>query len=100
MSTLFDLSGKVAIVTGAGLGRTIALGLAQHGADIVAVSRTLTEVETLAADVGALGRKAVALRVDASVKADVDGMVAKTVETWGRIDVLVNNAGIDIIKPA
>ena len=65
MSTLFDLSGKVAIVTGAGrgLGRTIALGLAQHGADIVAVSRTLTEVEKLAADVGALGRKAVALKV-------------------------------------
>jgi NAD(P)-dependent dehydrogenase (short-subunit alcohol dehydrogenase family) len=102
MSTLFDLSGKVAIVTGAGrgLGRTMALGLAQHGADIVAVSRTLTEVEKLVAEVTALGRKALALKVDTSVKADVDRMVARTVETWGRIDVLVNNAGIDIIKPA
>jgi NAD(P)-dependent dehydrogenase (short-subunit alcohol dehydrogenase family) len=102
MRTLFDLSGKVAIVTGAGrgLGRTMALGLAQHGADIVAVSRTLTEVEKLAAEVTALGRKALALKVDTSVKADVDRMVGRTVETWGRIDVLVNNAGIDIIKPA
>ena len=102
MSTLFDLSGKVAIVTGAGrgLGRTMALGLAQHGADIVAVSRTVAEVEKLAAEVTALGRKALALKVDTSVKADVDRMVTRTVETWGRIDVLVNNAGIDIIKPA
>jgi NAD(P)-dependent dehydrogenase (short-subunit alcohol dehydrogenase family) len=102
MSTLFDLSGKVAIVTGAGrgLGKTIALGLAEHGADVVAVSRTLAEVEKVAADVGALGRKALALKVDTSAKADVDRMVARTVETWGRIDVLVNNAGIDIIKPA
>jgi NAD(P)-dependent dehydrogenase (short-subunit alcohol dehydrogenase family) len=102
MSRLFDLSGKVAIVTGAGrgLGRTIALGLADHGADIVAVSRTTAQVEKVASEISAKGRKAIALRVDTSRKADVDGMVAKTVEGWGRIDVLVNNAGIDIIKPA
>ena len=102
MSKLFDLSGKVAIVTGAGrgLGKTIALGLAQHGADVVAVSRTPAEVDKTAAEITALGRKALGLKVDASVKADIDRMVAKTVETWGRIDVLVNNAGIDIIKPA
>jgi NAD(P)-dependent dehydrogenase (short-subunit alcohol dehydrogenase family) len=102
MSMLFDLSGKVAIVTGSGrgLGKTMALGLAQHGADVVAVSRTQAEVEKTAAEITALGRKALALRVDTSVKADVDRMVAKAVETWGRIDVLVNNAGIDIIKPA
>jgi NAD(P)-dependent dehydrogenase (short-subunit alcohol dehydrogenase family) len=102
MSRLFDLTGKVAIVTGAGrgLGKAIALGLAQHGADVVAVSRTLSEVEKTAAEVTAHGRKALALKVDTSVKADVDAMVARTVQAWGHVDVLVNNAGIDIIKPA
>ncbi len=102
MSSLFDLTGKVAIVTGAGrgLGKTLALGLAAHGADVVAVSRTLGEVEKTAAEATALGRKALALKVDTSVKADVERMVARTVETWGHVDVLVNNAGIDIIKPA
>jgi NAD(P)-dependent dehydrogenase (short-subunit alcohol dehydrogenase family) len=102
MSKLFDLGGKVAIVTGAGrgIGRTLALGLARHGADIVAVSRTLPQVENVASEIVALGRKGIALKVDTSNKADVDRMVAKTLEGWGRVDVLVNNAGIDIIKPA
>jgi NAD(P)-dependent dehydrogenase (short-subunit alcohol dehydrogenase family) len=99
---LFDLAGKVAIVTGAGrgLGRTIALGLAEHGADVVAVSRTPAQVDEVAADIAAIGRKALALQVDTSRRADVERMVARTVEGWGRVDVLVNNAGIDIIKPA
>jgi len=102
MSKLFDLGGKVAIVTGAGrgIGKTLALGLARHGADVVAVSRTLPQVEDVASEIAALGRKAIALKVDTSSKADVDRMVAKTLEGWGRVDVLVNNAGIDIIKPA
>jgi NAD(P)-dependent dehydrogenase (short-subunit alcohol dehydrogenase family) len=102
MSKLFDLGGKVAIVTGAGrgIGRTLALGLARHGADVVAVSRTLSQVEGVVSEIAALGRKGIALKVDTSSKADVDRMVAKTLEDWGRIDVLVNNAGIDIIKPA
>jgi NAD(P)-dependent dehydrogenase (short-subunit alcohol dehydrogenase family) len=102
MSKLFDLGGKVAIVTGAGrgIGRTLALGLARHGADIVAVSRTLPQVENVASEIVALGRKGIALKVDTSNKADVDRMVARTLEGWGRVDVLVNNAGIDIIKPA
>ena len=102
MSKLFDLGGKVAIVTGAGrgIGRALALGLARHGADVVAVSRTLPQVESVVSEIAALGRKGIALKVDTSSKADVDRMVAKTLEGWGRVDVLVNNAGIDIIKPA
>jgi NAD(P)-dependent dehydrogenase (short-subunit alcohol dehydrogenase family) len=102
MSKLFDLTGKVAIVTGGGrgLGRVIALGLAEHGADVVVVSRTAAQVDTVAGEITALGRKALALQVDTSARADVERMVARTLETWGRIDVLVNNAGIDIIKPA
>jgi NAD(P)-dependent dehydrogenase (short-subunit alcohol dehydrogenase family) len=99
---LFDLTGKVAIVTGAGrgLGKTIAIGLAQHGADVVVVSRTLGQVNETGKEVTALGRKALPLQVDIAKKADVDTMVAKTLEGLGRIDVLVNNAGIDNIKPA
>ena len=102
MSKLFDLGGRVAIVTGGGrgLGRTIALGLADHGADVAVVSRTIEQVERVAGEIRGMGRKALALPVDTSRKTDVDRMVARTLETWGRIDVLVNNAGIDIIKPA
>lgn len=102
MSKLFDLTGRVAVVTGGGrgLGRTIALGLAEHGADVVVVSRTAEQVERVAAEIRDRGRKALALQVDTSRKSDVDRMVARALETWGRIDVLVNNAGIDIIKPA
>ena len=102
MSKLFDLTGRVAIVTGGGrgLGRTIALALADHGADVVVVSRTMEQVERVAGEIQGMGRKALALRVDTSRKADVDAMVSRTLDRWGRIDVLVNNAGIDIIKPA
>lgn len=101
-SNLFDLGGKVAIVTGAsrGLGRVIALGLAQYGADVVPVSRRLEDVNKVAEEIDRLGRRAVAMQVDTSKKADVERMVARTLEGWGRVDILVNNAGIDIIKPA
>jgi NAD(P)-dependent dehydrogenase (short-subunit alcohol dehydrogenase family) len=99
---LFDLGGKVAIVTGAGrgLGKSMAVGLAQHGADVVVVSRTLAQCQQTAKEIEALGRKPLALQIDVSKKADVDRMVARVLEGWGRIDVLVNNAGIDNIKPA
>jgi NAD(P)-dependent dehydrogenase (short-subunit alcohol dehydrogenase family) len=99
---LFDLTGKVAAVTGSGrgLGRTIAIGLASYGANVVVCSRTQAQVEKVAGEIQALGKKALALTVDTSRKADVDRMVEAAVKTFGRIDVLVNNAGIDIMKPA
>jgi len=99
---LFDLSGKVAVVTGAGrgLGRVISLGLARYGADLVVVSRTLGEVQSLAGEIGKLGRKAIALAVDTSKKAEVERMAAAAKDLSGRVDILVNNAGVDFNQPA
>ena len=98
----FDLSGKVAIVTGAGrgLGKALALGLAQHGADVTVVSRTPEQLEPVAEAIRGLGRKALALRVDTAKKAEVVDMTARVMDQWGKIDVLVNNAGVDYNVPA
>ena len=98
---LFDLTGKVALVTGAGrgLGRTMALALAAAGADIVATARTASEIESLAAEVRGLGRRALALTADSTDAAAVEAVVARAVEGLGQIDILVNNAGINVRKP-
>jgi len=90
------LKDKAAIVTGAGrgIGRAIALAFAREGAHLVVVSRTLSEVEETAAQIGALGRCASCLQIDVSRKEDVANMVKSTLRQFGRIDVLVNNAGI------
>lgn len=97
----FDLSGKVAVVTGSGrgLGRAIALGLAEAGADVVTCSRTLSEAEDAAHEVERTGRRALALRTDTSERASLEQLVETTVRELGHLDVLVNNAGIDIIEP-
>lgn len=90
----FSLSGKVAVVTGAtrGLGQGIAIGLAEAGADIVCVGRT-DDSETRER-VEALGRRYMNLRLDVSDEATPDLVVEKTVERFGKIDILVNAAGI------
>jgi len=89
------LEGKTAIVTGAGrgIGRAIAICLAEEGADVAVCSRTLSELEEVADVVRALGRKSLAIRVDATYSKQVDQMVRKTLDTFGQIDILVNNAG-------
>ena len=92
-SDLFDLGGKVALVTGgnAGLGQGIALALAKAGADIAVASRQpATETAAL---VQALGRRCVELRADLTSIEPIPGMIFSTLAAFGRLDILVNNAG-------
>lgn len=98
----FSLAGRVALVTGAGrgIGKALALGLAEAGADVICLSRTLSEVEATAAEVRELGRKALAVTADITDQAQVSGAVALGVDRFGRIDILVNNAGMNIRTPA
>jgi NAD(P)-dependent dehydrogenase (short-subunit alcohol dehydrogenase family) len=93
MSVLAD---RVAIVTGAGhgIGRATALALAAAGADVAAVDIDKAAAETTAAAVTGLGRKGLALATDVGEVAAIDGMVNAVVATFGRVDVLVNNAGV------
>ena len=88
------LDGRTAIVTGAGqgIGRGIGLALAKEGAAVALVGRTATKVEAVAAEVTELGGRALAQQCDVTDREAVFASVATAVETWGRLDVLVNNA--------
>ena len=95
----FDLTGRAAIVTGGskGLGQAMAAGLASAGADILLVSRNHGEAEAAASGIAAdHGHKAVGFEADVTKEDEVDAMVAKALEEFGRIDVLINNAGVNI----
>lgn len=94
-TTLFNLKNKVAIITGAGsgLGKAMALGLAQAGAEVAICSRTASTIEAVVAEIQAQGSKALAMPTDVRDREQIDRMVAKTMDTFGRIDILVNNAG-------
>lgn len=94
---LFKLDGKVSIVTGAtkGIGRSIAIGLAEAGSDIVAVGRSKEDLATLREEIEPLGRKYLPIQCDVGKVSDIEMMVAKVVEVFSHIDVLVNNAAIN-----
>lgn len=91
----FNLEGKVAIVTGAsrGLGKHMSLHMARAGADIVAAARTVADIEQTAAEVKALGRRAIAIATDVTKPEQVEAMVQGALAEFGHIDILVNNAG-------
>ena len=93
---MFDLKGKVAIITGGGrgIGKFIATGLAEAGADCVLASRKVENLEATAAEFKNLGVKALSVKCDMSSKEDIEALVATTMKEFGRVDILVNNAGL------
>jgi 2-deoxy-D-gluconate 3-dehydrogenase len=100
-TALFDISGKVAIVTGGngGIGLGMARGLAETGADIAIVGRNEVKSTAAADELKRTGVRAIAVTADVTDKAAVAEMVARTVREFGRVDILINNAGINIRKP-
>ncbi|MEE8442915.1 MAG: glucose 1-dehydrogenase [Dehalococcoidia bacterium] len=97
---LFDLSGKVAIVTGGngGLGKGMALGLAGAGANIAIAARNAQKNAQAAAEIVALGVEVLEIRSDVTVEADVKDLVRQTIDAFGHVDILINNAGTSIRK--
>ncbi|MGI9174745.1 MAG: SDR family NAD(P)-dependent oxidoreductase [Rhodothermales bacterium] len=98
----FDLSGKVAIVTGAsrGLGQYFGRALARAGADLVITSRHLDALGDFQAEIEALGRRAVPVKLDVREESDIQAMVDQAMDAYGQIDILVNNAGMNVRKPS
>ncbi len=96
LKDLFDLTGRVAIVTGGsrGLGREMALAFADHGADVVIASRKLKNCETVADEIRAKGRRSLAIGYHAGSWTDAERLAETAFAEFGRVDVLVNNAGM------
>ena len=87
---------RVALITGAGrgIGKALALTLAQHGADVVLAARTKSDIDAVARQIKDMGRESLAVRADISIEKDVNFLVKRAVKKFGRIDILINNAGI------
>jgi gluconate 5-dehydrogenase len=102
MQDLFNLSGKVAIVTGTsrGLGQYFGRALAKAGADLVITSRDLSRLAEFKQEIESLGRKALAVQLDVLSQSDIENMVHMTIKEYGKIDILVNNAGLNIRNPS
>lgn len=93
----FDLTGKVAIVLGgtSGIGRGIALTLADHGATVIPASRRLEKVEAVVAELKEIGRDSLAMSVDSSKNEDLEALRDAVLEKFGKIDILVNSQGVE-----
>jgi NAD(P)-dependent dehydrogenase (short-subunit alcohol dehydrogenase family) len=101
MGESFDMTGKVALVTGGsrGLGYEMAMAFARHGADVIIASRKLETCQEVAAEIEALGRRALAVASHVGHWDELPRLVEAAFDTFGRVDVLVNNAGIAPIAP-
>ncbi len=102
MNNLFSLNGKVALITGGsrGLGLQMVRAFAASGADVIIASRKLDACERAADEVRALGRRAMAISINASRWADMDRLAEAAYAEFGRIDILVNNAGMSPAIPS
>ncbi len=102
MTDRFDLTGKVALITGGsrGLGRSMALGFAEAGADVAIASRKIESCEAVAAEIEALGRSALPYACHVGHWDELDGLVEAVIDRFGKIDVLVNNAGMSPLYPS
>ncbi len=101
MKSCFDLHGRVAVVIGgtSGLGRAIALGLAQHGADVVASGRNEQKIEETCLEIEGLGRGALRHPVDIESRESIDGLRDAVLKAFGGVDILVNSAGYTARQP-
>src|SRR5579883_2864785 len=101
MKHCLDLSGRVGVVIGAtsGLGRTLAVGLAQQGADVVPTGRRSELLPEICAEIGRIGRQTLQHAADVTDRASIDRFRDAVLEKFGRVDVLVNAAGKTFRKP-
>jgi NAD(P)-dependent dehydrogenase (short-subunit alcohol dehydrogenase family) len=98
----FRLSGKKAFVTGGsqGIGKSVAIGLAEAGADVAIVARGLAKAEEAAHEIAKLGVKTIAVKADVTVPDQVDGMMKSILKAFGTVDVAFNNAGTAVVEKA
>lgn len=96
-----QLQNRIAIITGGGrgIGRATALSFANEGADIVLAARSEAEIHNVAKEIKNLGRNALPIATDVQLKSDVESMVNQAITTFGKVDFLINNAGVAIHNP-
>lgn len=101
MTNIFSLENKVAVVVGgtSGIGRTLSVGLAEAGADVVASARRKEQVEETAAEIELRGRRTLRICSDVCDRASLDALLAASLKAFGKVDILVNCAGITTRTP-